>query len=34
MNFVSPLDGKPAPAFALENLSGSKVSLASYKGKA
>ena len=32
--FVSPLDGKPAPAFALENLSGSKVSLASYKGKA
>ncbi len=34
MTFVSPLDGKPAPAFALENLSGSKVSLASYKGKA
>ena len=34
MNYVSPLDGKPAPSFALENLSGSKVSLASYKGKA
>ena len=34
MNFVSPLDGKPAPPFALENLSGSKVSLTSYKGKA
>jgi thiol-disulfide isomerase/thioredoxin len=32
--FVSPLNGKPAPAFALENLSGSKISLASYKGKA
>jgi len=32
--YVSPLDGKPAPAFALEDLSGSKVSLASYKGKA
>ena len=34
MNYVSPLDGKPAPNFALENLSGSKVALASYKGKA
>ena len=34
LNFVSPLDGKPAPAFALKNLSGSKVSLANYKGKA
>jgi thiol-disulfide isomerase/thioredoxin len=32
--YVSPLNGKPAPAFALENLSGSKVSLASYKGNA
>jgi cytochrome c biogenesis protein CcmG/thiol:disulfide interchange protein DsbE len=32
--YVSPLNGKPAPAFALQNLSGSKVSLASYKGKA
>ena len=31
---ASPLQGKPAPAFALENLSGKKVSLASYKGKA
>jgi cytochrome c biogenesis protein CcmG/thiol:disulfide interchange protein DsbE len=34
MNYVSPLDGKPAPNFALQNLGGSKVSLASYKGKA
>jgi cytochrome c biogenesis protein CcmG/thiol:disulfide interchange protein DsbE len=33
-NYVSPLNGKPAPAFALDNLSGSKISLASYKGKA
>ncbi len=32
--FVSPLKGKPAPAFTLEDLSGKKVSLASYKGKA
>ena len=32
--FVSPLVGKPAPAFALEDLSGEKVSLADYKGKA
>jgi cytochrome c biogenesis protein CcmG/thiol:disulfide interchange protein DsbE len=32
--FVSPLVGKPAPAFALEDLSGKKVSLADYKGKA
>jgi cytochrome c biogenesis protein CcmG/thiol:disulfide interchange protein DsbE len=31
---VSPLKGKPAPAFELEDLSGNKVSLASYKGKA
>ncbi len=32
--YVSPLKGKAAPAFALEDLSGKKVSLASYKGKA
>ena len=32
--YVSPLNGKPAPAFALEDLSGNKVSLASYRGKA
>jgi cytochrome c biogenesis protein CcmG/thiol:disulfide interchange protein DsbE len=32
--YQSPLAGKPAPAFALENLSGKKVSLADYKGKA
>jgi thiol-disulfide isomerase/thioredoxin len=31
---VSPLDGKPAPAFALQDPSGKKVSLASYRGKA
>jgi cytochrome c biogenesis protein CcmG/thiol:disulfide interchange protein DsbE len=30
----SPLEGKPAPAFELENLQGQKISLASYKGKA
>ena len=30
----SPLLGKPAPAFTLEDLSGKKVSLADYKGKA
>ena len=32
--FISPLKGKPAPTFTLEDLSGKKVSLASYKGKA
>jgi cytochrome c biogenesis protein CcmG/thiol:disulfide interchange protein DsbE len=32
--FVTPLKGKMAPAFALEDLSGKKVSLASYRGKA
>lgn len=32
--FVSPLMGKPAPDFTLEDTSGKKVSLASYKGKA
>jgi cytochrome c biogenesis protein CcmG/thiol:disulfide interchange protein DsbE len=32
--FVSPLKGKPAPAFALEDVNGKKVSLASYKGRA
>ena len=32
--YVSPLAGKPAPAFELEDLSGNKVSLASYKGRA
>jgi len=31
---VSPLMGKPAPDFALEDLSGKKVSLSSYRGKA
>ncbi len=30
----SPLVGKPAPAFTLEDLKGNKVSLADYKGKA
>jgi thiol-disulfide isomerase/thioredoxin len=33
-HMTSPLVGKPAPAFALTNLKGQKVSLASYKGKA
>jgi cytochrome c biogenesis protein CcmG/thiol:disulfide interchange protein DsbE len=32
--YISPLKGKPAPEFALEDLNGKKVSLASYKGKA
>jgi thiol-disulfide isomerase/thioredoxin len=32
--YASPLVGKPAPEFALEDLNGKKVSLASYKGKA
>jgi cytochrome c biogenesis protein CcmG/thiol:disulfide interchange protein DsbE len=32
--YVSPLKGKMAPAFALEDVSGKKVSLASYRGKA
>jgi thiol-disulfide isomerase/thioredoxin len=32
--YISPLNGKAAPAFALEDLSGKKVTLASYRGKA
>jgi thiol-disulfide isomerase/thioredoxin len=32
--YISPLIGKPAPAFELEDLGGKKVSLADYKGKA
>jgi cytochrome c biogenesis protein CcmG/thiol:disulfide interchange protein DsbE len=32
--YATPLIGKPAPAFTLEDLNGRKVSLASYKGKA
>jgi cytochrome c biogenesis protein CcmG/thiol:disulfide interchange protein DsbE len=32
--YLSPLKGKPAPDFVLEDLSGRKVSLAGYKGKA
>jgi peroxiredoxin len=31
---VSPMIGKPAPDFTLEDLNGRKISLASYKGKA
>ncbi len=34
VKYQSPFMGKPAPAFALEDMSGRKVSLASYKGKA
>jgi cytochrome c biogenesis protein CcmG/thiol:disulfide interchange protein DsbE len=33
-HFVSPLMSHPAPDFTLEDLSGKKVSLASYRGKA
>jgi len=32
--YLTPLRGKPAPAFTLEDLSGKKLSLADYKGKA
>ncbi len=32
--YVSPLQGKPAPAFVLDDLTGKKVTLASYRGKA
>jgi cytochrome c biogenesis protein CcmG/thiol:disulfide interchange protein DsbE len=32
--YISPLQGKPAPPFTLEDLSGKKVSLADYKGHA
>lgn len=31
--FVSPLDGKPAPDFALSDLKGNKVTLTSYRGR-
>ena len=34
LQYLSPLQGKPAPPFTLEDLSGKKLSLASYKGKA
>jgi cytochrome c biogenesis protein CcmG/thiol:disulfide interchange protein DsbE len=34
LHYASPLIGKPAPAFALQDLSGKKVSLSGYKGKA
>jgi len=32
--YVSPLQGKPAPEFTLEDLNGKKLSLSNYKGKA
>jgi thiol-disulfide isomerase/thioredoxin len=32
--YLSPLTGRPAPAFALNDVDGKKVSLASYRGKA
>ena len=32
--FLSPLQGKPAPEFTLQDLSGKKVALSNYKGKA
>jgi thiol-disulfide isomerase/thioredoxin len=34
MQYVSPLQGKAAPSFTLTDLSGKKVSLADYRGKA
>jgi thiol-disulfide isomerase/thioredoxin len=34
LEFHTPLMDKPAPAFALNDLSGKKISLASYRGKA
>jgi cytochrome c biogenesis protein CcmG/thiol:disulfide interchange protein DsbE len=34
LHYSFPLIGKPAPAFALEDLGGKKISLADYKGKA
>lgn len=34
LEYKTPLVNKPAPAFSLEDLSGKKVSLADYKGKA
>jgi cytochrome c biogenesis protein CcmG/thiol:disulfide interchange protein DsbE len=34
LQLVTPLQGKPAPQFTLEDLNGGKRSLASYKGKA
>ena len=34
LTYNTPLLDKPAPAFTLENLSGQKISLADYKGKA
>jgi cytochrome c biogenesis protein CcmG/thiol:disulfide interchange protein DsbE len=34
LHYVSPLMDKPAPAFALGDLSGKKIALASYRGKA
>lgn len=33
LSFVSPLEGKPAPAFTLDNLDGKKVPLSSFRGK-
>ena len=34
LQLVTPLQGKPAPPFSLEDLTGKKLSLADYKGKA
>ncbi|MFP5209897.1 MAG: TlpA family protein disulfide reductase [Acidobacteriota bacterium] len=34
LTYISPLNGKPAPNFSLEDLSGKEVSLASFRGKA
>jgi thiol-disulfide isomerase/thioredoxin len=34
LDYVAPLEGKPAPAFTLTGLDGKKISLANYQGKA
>jgi thiol-disulfide isomerase/thioredoxin len=34
LGYITPLQGRMAPAFALNNLDGQKVTLASYRGKA
>jgi cytochrome c biogenesis protein CcmG/thiol:disulfide interchange protein DsbE len=34
LQYISPLQGRMAPAFALNNINGQKISLASYRGKA
>lgn len=33
VHFTTPLEGKPAPAFTLDDLNGKKISLANFRGK-